>query len=144
VSEEQLCFEEITRPPKAVRKIVRKVSRVQYAVLREAGALPKRVAQVLRCLSWRRNATGQWSTAAELARWMCQHGEIPRDDSRLVAPRLTFLGPGERLRDGTVRGGGLIEALPLRTCRVTGKSAHPWRVRERGSQQQRFEYGGVN
>jgi len=140
---DQLSLIDIDRPPKAVRKVTRRVSRMQYVELRDTGQLAARVGQVLRCLAARYNATQKWSTAAELARWMFQKGELPRDDSRLVAPRLTFLGPGERHRDGTIRGGGLIEALPKRICTVTGAPAHPWRVRERGSIPDRTEYGGV-
>lgn len=136
---EQLCFEDIGRPPRAVRKRTRKVSRMQYVVLRDTGQLADREAQVLRCLAWHYNATQSWPTAAELARWMFRKSEIPRDDSRLVAPRLTYLGRGALQPDGTVKGGGLIEALPLRRCGVTGAKAHPWRIRERGSLQHRFD-----
>lgn len=115
------------------RKRVRAVSRQVYAELRDSGRLSNSVAKVLRNLAHAYNATQSWPTAAELAYFMKQKGELERDDPRAVAPRLTFLGPGERRRDGTIRGGGVIEKLPVRICRVTGSPAHPWRIREKGA-----------
>lgn len=141
---EQRCFDGIERPPKAIRKRTRKVSRMNYVVLRDTGALAHREGQVLRCLAAYFNRTTEWPTAAELAQWMHRKGELPRPDTRLVAPRLTYLGPGYQQPDGTVKGGGLIEMLPKRHCRVSGAKAHPYRIRERGSVQQQFDYGGVN
>lgn len=115
------------------RKRTRQVSRELYRHHRDTGDLAKRTDQVLRCLSWHFNLTTRWPTAAELARFMFEKGELPRDDSRLVAPRLTFLGPGEKRRGRPLSGGGLIEPLARRLCRVTEQFAHPWRVREQGT-----------
>jgi hypothetical protein len=116
------------------RKRVRAVSRAQYAALRDGNQLSKRAADVLRELAAFYNRTAYWPTAAELTRWMFEHRDLPRDDSRLIAPRLTEFSRGVKDRTtGVYRGGGLVDNLPARPCQVAGKKAHPYRITEAGA-----------
>jgi hypothetical protein len=120
------------------RKRVRQVSRAQYAELRDSDQLGTRAADVLRNLAAFYNRRADWPTAPELTQWMLEAGELPRLDFNLVRPRLTELCIGRHdAATGQLVGGGVIETLPRRQCRVTGRSAHPWRVREIGSAEAR-------
>lgn len=144
----QLALPEFTpRPLRAVRKAVRKVSRDQYAVLRDTGRLSKRAHEVLTALAHRYYVLQDWATPAELTRWMFRHGTITRESTNLVAPRLSDLVNGRWVRGrGGTRvqvGGGVCELLPKRVCRVTGTLAHPVRIREAGSTLPRLGYGGL-
>src|SRR5262249_11348914 len=94
-------------------------------------------ARVLRELAAYYNRRAVWPTCGELTRWMFEHADVARDDPRLVAPRLTELSRGRRTRPGEYAGGHVIEALPVRRCHVTGATAHPWRIREKGSAEPR-------
>lgn len=134
------------RPPRRIRKQVRKISRQQYAVLRDTGVLSAKAHAVLTALAHRYYVTQIWPTPAELARWMFQHGKIPRDSTNLVAPRISGLVNGEWRGRGRSRrqvGGGVCEYLPKRRCTVTQGDAHPVRIREAGSVLARFGYGGL-
>jgi tetrahydrodipicolinate N-succinyltransferase len=118
-------------------KVVRRVSRHVYAELRKSGRIGKQTHRVLTALAFYRNRTQEWPTAAELAAFMFSRGYLDRNDTRLVAPRLTELLRGKvvRLADGSKarKGGGVLMLLPVRTCRVTGARAHPVAIREAGS-----------
>lgn len=122
------------------RKTVRRVSRAQYAVLRDTpGLLTARQHAVLTAIAAIYNATQIWPTRGEIARWMFDHGRLPRPDHSLIAPRLTELSRGVMDRQTRqYHGGGVIEPLPARPCRVAQTPAHPWRVTEIGS---RFSVG---
>jgi hypothetical protein len=110
-------------------KRVRAVSKAVYRELCDSGRLSQRTADTLRCLAAYYDAWEVWPTVAELALWMWQHKDLPRPDSRLCAPRITELSRGVKNRTtGAYEGGGVIEALPARPCRVAGSKAHPWRV----------------
>lgn len=129
---------EAPRRPVAFRKAVRDVSRETYNVLADTGALGAMCTKVMRSLKAYINRHGHAPTPAELTRAMFEAGVIKRDATNLVAPRLTELDKGKtvRLPDGsTVRlGGGEIQKLPLRLCRVTGNQAHPVQPRQKGSE----------
>lgn len=118
-------------------KVVRKVSRQVYAELRRGGIVSRNTLRVLTALAWYRNSTQDWPTASELTRFMFQRKRLPRNDSRIVAPRLTEMLRGRvvRLEDGSKvrKGGGVLTLLPTRRCRVTGAKAHPVCIRESGS-----------
>lgn len=121
-----------TRPQP--RKRVRAVSSGRYRAMREDGALSRRAADVLRELAAFYNKRAYWPTVQELTFWMFNTGDLPRLDSRLIAPRITELSRGVMNRETREYvGGGVIEALPARRCRVAGSHAHPWRIREQGA-----------
>jgi hypothetical protein len=101
------------------RKRVRQVSRQAYAEVRATNA-GRRRDDVLRCLAACFNETQTWPTDAELTYWMFQRKELPREDPNLVRPRRFELMEM-----------GLLEKGTARKCRVTGKTAHPWKIRER-------------
>lgn len=101
------------------RKRVRQVSRQAYAEVRATNA-GRRRDDVLRCLAAFFNATQSWPTDAELTYWMFDRKELPREDPNLVRPRRFELMEL-----------GLVEKGSPRKCRVTGKTAHPWKIRER-------------
>lgn len=135
------------------RKAVRKVSRAQYAALRDTpGALGKRTHVVLTALAHRYYVTQVWPTPAELTRWMYETKRIPRDAVNLVAPRVSDLINGAWMRrrqdDGSVIrvqvGGRVCEYLPERVCTVTHGLAQPIRIVEAGATLARFGYGGRN
>lgn len=118
-------------------KVVRRVSRQVYAELRKSGAVARSTARVIVSLAWYRNSTQVWPTAAELTAFMFDKKRLPRNDTKLVAPRLTELLKGKVIHrpDGRkVRlGGGVLTLGPVRKCRVTGGKAHPVCIREAGS-----------
>jgi hypothetical protein len=122
-----------SRPPSGVRAI----SRETYNCLADTGALGAACTKVMRSLKYFINSKGYPPTPAELTRHMFQLGVIPRDYVNLVAPRLSNLEKGNRVRqaDGTVIrvGGGEVEKLPVRKCHVTGNDAHPVQPRQKGS-----------
>ncbi len=129
------------------RKIVRQVCRQHANRLRDAAKQDReagretKAQQVHRCLAAYFNKYGYWATASELRVYMFTHGEIAHDNPNLVSPRLAVgvNGDVKRLKDGTkIRvGGGLYELLPLRVCKITGDSAHPYKIREVGSKESR-------
>lgn len=118
-------------------KIVRRVSKLVYARLRDSGQANRRSWQVITALAYYRNRSMAWPTAGELTRFMYQRKKLKREDPRLVAPRLTEMLRGKvvRLPDGSKvrRGGGLLTLLPARTCQFSGATAHPVAIREAGS-----------
>ena len=120
-------------------KVVRRVSRQVYAELRAGGHVGRQTVKVLTALAWYRNCRQEWPTAAELTAFMYGKGRIARNDSRLVAPRLTEMLRGKvvRLADGSKarHGGGVLTIGPARKCGISGKSAHPIAIREAGSQE---------
>ena len=105
------------------RKRVRAVSKAVYAELRDSERLSKREADVLRELAAYYNRRAEWPTVGELTAWMHEHRDIPRNDTRLVAPRMTALCRTHRI----------VEPLPARPCAVLGSKAHGWRVTEAGA-----------
>jgi hypothetical protein len=130
----QLGLLDVVARDERPRKRVRAVSKAQYAALRDGDRLSKRAADVLRELAAFYNRRAYWPTAAELTRWMFKHRDLPRDDSRLIAPRLTEFSRGVKDRKtGVYHGGGVIENLPARPCQVAGKKAHPLRITEAGA-----------
>src|SRR3990167_1672334 len=125
------------RIERAPRKLARAVSKETYNVLADTGMLGSACTKVLRSLKAYINRWQTCPTPAELTREMFGTGVIKRDDTRLVAPRITEMSlgkivyvHGERVRVGC----GEIELLPIRRCAVTGMSAHPIRPREKGSE----------
>lgn len=126
------------RRPAPFRKAVRAVSKETYNVLADTGALGAATTKVMRSLKAYINKHAVDPTPAELTRWMFETGVIKRNDTNLVAPRLTELHKGRVMRRkgcAPVRvGGNEIEKLPLRVCRETGNEAHPVRPRQRGSE----------
>jgi hypothetical protein len=121
------------------RKQVRKVSRQQYAELRDSDRLSAGQHAVLTAIAAIYNSRQDWPTRAEIATWMFEHGRLPRNDVSLIAPRLTELSRGLMNRKTRVyEGGGVIEALPGRPCRIAQTAAHPWRIVEVGA---RFRIG---
>lgn len=118
-------------------KVVRAVSRQVYAELRKSGAVAKSTSRVLVALAWYRNSRQEWPTAAELTRFMFERKRLPRNDTKLVAPRLTELLKGKAITRSDGRkvriGGGLLTLGPARRCSVTGSKAHPVQIREAGS-----------
>lgn len=118
-------------------KVVRRVSRQIYARLRDSGAAGRQTHRVITALAYYRNRSMAWPTPAELTEFMFRKKRIDRNDTRLVAPRLTELVRGRvvKLPDGQKvrKGGGVLTLLPLRTCAVTGNRAHPVAIREAGS-----------
>jgi len=116
------------------RKRVRQVSKGQYAALRDGDRLSGRTADVLRELAAFYNRRASWPTVQELTTWMFERGDLPRNDSRLIAPRLTELCRGIKDRQtGEYRGGGVIESLPARPCAIAKTKAHPLRITEIGA-----------
>jgi len=117
--------------------VVRRVSRQVYAELRAGGYVSRQTVKVITALAWFRNRTMAWPTPAELARFMHEQHRIPREDTRLVAPRITECVRGRVVTraDGTKarKGGGVLTLLPRRRCHVTGAWAHPVAIREAGS-----------
>jgi len=103
------------------RKRVRQVSKQAYAEVRATNA-GRRRDDVLRCLAACFNESQVWPTDAELTYWMHRRGELPREDPNLVRPRRFELMEM-----------GLVEKGTARPCRVTGKTAHPWRIVEAGT-----------
>lgn len=130
-------MERLDAQPVKVRKNVRKVSKETYNVLADTGLLGAATTKVMRALKHCINTTQTPPTPEELALWMFQHGVIPRARVQVVAPRLTELHIGKFVRrkgqEPLRVGGGEVEKLPLRVCRVTGNMAHPVRPREKGS-----------
>lgn len=123
-------------------KVVRRVSKQVYAELRRSGYVKRSILKVLTALAYYRNSTQQWPTPAELTEFMFKIKRIPRNDSRLTAPRLTELIRGwdilEPISGRRVRvGGGVCDQLPRRRCRITGQYAHPVAIREAGSNERR-------
>jgi hypothetical protein len=129
------------RRPVPFRKAVRDVSRETYNVLADTGALGAATTKVMRSLKAYINKHADYPTPAELARWMFQTGVLKRDNVNTVAPRLTELHIGKIVRrqgqDPARVGGGEIEKLPLRVCRVTGGDAHPVRPVQKGCEGRR-------
>jgi hypothetical protein len=119
------------------RKTVRKVSRQQYAVLRDTNVLPARRHAVLTALAHYYNARAQWPTTSELVRWMVDHQTLTLPSANWISGRITELVTGRKVmgKDRSVSwvGGGVCEFLPARPCTITGKPAHPVRIREAGS-----------
>jgi hypothetical protein len=136
--------ERVERP----RKRVRAVSKQVYAELRDTGRLVESNQKALTALAAYYNRFAVWPTTRELVQWMFEDGRLPAPSGNLVSGRFTFLTYGIKrtLKDGTVihEGGGVCEFLPKRTCRVSGKSAHPIRIREAGSLLDPHSYGGRN
>mgnify|MGYP006921317918 CR=1 FL=1 len=118
-------------------KLVRSVSRQMYAELRRNGSLGASTRRALVGLAGYRNRYQEWPTPAELTRFIYHRKRIARDDTKLVAPRLTEFVRGRVVTIkgvGKVRkGGGLCTLLTARRCRVTGHPAHPVAIREAGS-----------
>lgn len=118
-------------------KVVRAVSKQVYAELRKSGRIAIATRRALVGLAAYRNATQQWPTPAELTHYLFTKKRLPRDDTKLVAPRLTELIRGRVVTLKGVgkvrRGGGLLTLGPARKCRVTGNPAHPVAIREAGS-----------
>lgn len=118
-------------------KVVRRVSRQVYAELRAGGYVGRNSLKVLTALAFYRNRYQEWPTASELTAFMFGKRRINRNDTRLVAPRLTEMLRGKvvKLPDGSKvrRGGGVLVLLPVRKCGITGVSAHPIAIREAGS-----------
>lgn len=129
------------RAERAPRKLARAVSKETYNVLADTGALGAMSTKVMRSLKAFINRHQYAPTPAELTLEMFRTGVIKRDDTRLVAPRITELARGKVIthKDGRRErvGGHEIELLPIRSCAVTGSSAHPVRPREKGSQEPR-------
>lgn len=131
-------YDQPVKPERAApfRKAVRQVSKETYNVLADTGALGASTTKVMRSLKAYINRHADYPTPAELCRWMFQTGVIKKDHVNRVAPRLTELHKGKvvRQKDGTrVRmGGGEIEKLPVRQCRVTEGNAHPVRPVQKG------------
>ncbi len=123
--------------PRRAWKLQRQVSRLQFTELRDSGTLDKWAQAFSDALTAYLNRFNDPPTLKELTRWAFEDGRIPADDPNLFRPRCTELGPGKRRRqrDGsyTVVGGGQIEYLPVRRCRITQRKAHPIRPREAGS-----------
>lgn len=118
------------------RKRVRQVSRAQITAMRDSGQVSARQQAFLDALAAHFNRYNVAPTIAELTAWAYSVGRLPRNDPNLMRPRASELGPGVRRvrKDGTVWiDGGLqmIEFLPKRRCRVTGKTAHAIRLKER-------------
>jgi hypothetical protein len=146
VSSQPSLLDVVTRDEKP-RKNVRRVSRAQYAVLRDTGTLTDRQHAVLTAIAAFYNRTASWPTPAELTRDMFRRRLIPRESSNIVAPRISDLVNGEWVKGPgktrVQRGGGVCELLrPKRVCAVTGGLAHPIRIRERGSTLDPHGYGG--
>lgn len=125
--------ERVERP----RKHVRKVSRAQYAVLRDTNALPARRHVVLTALAHHYYVRQVWPTTSELVRWMVDHQKLSLPSANWISGRITELVKGRKTvgKDGAVTwiGGGVCEFLPARPCTITGNPAHPIRIREAGS-----------
>lgn len=120
-------------------KVVRRVSKAVYAELQKDGKVAARTRRVIVGLAAYRNRTMAWPTASELTADLFSRKRLERNDTRLVAPRLTELLRGRvvRLADGTKvrKGGGLVTLQQARTCAVSGQKAHPVAIREIGSGQ---------
>lgn len=137
--------ERLERP----RKQVRKVSRQQYAVLRDTDVLTARQHQTLTALAHYYYVVAEWPTPAELTRFMFTRGTIARESVNIVAPRISDLVNGEWVwrgekphRERVQVGGGTCEYLPVRVCTVTQGKAHPVRIVEAGAVLDRYGYGG--
>ncbi len=115
-------------------KRMRAVSKHQYAQLRDTDRLQQRQHDFLTALAAYTNRWGVAPTVAELAEWAHADGRLPRPDPNLYRPRATELSKGERRRGRPTKGGGVIELLPRRRCRVTGRAAHPLRIIEAGAE----------
>lgn len=102
------------------RKRVRQVSRDVYRELCNTNALADSEAKVTSHLERYCDEKREYPTALELTRFMHQLKAIPREDANLVRPRLTELCLA-----------GVVDAIGRRTCRVSGRSAHGWKIRER-------------
>lgn len=115
------------------RKRVRAVSKAQYAVLRDTpGLINRRQHEFITSLAAYVNRYQEAPTVAELVVWAHADGRLPRPDPNLYRPRATEMSRGRKV-DGRYIGGGAIELLPHRTCRVSGKQAHPLRIVEIGA-----------
>lgn len=107
------------------RKRVRATSREAYRqrrtldVQREAEGKETASGRTLRLLAWHWNATQLSPTALELMEWARSKGER-LFDANAIRPRLTELIDS-----------GLVESAGKRTCGVSGKTAHCWRVVQR-------------
>lgn len=136
------------RPVRPARKIVRTVCRENANRLRDEAKKDRsegketKEQKVLRCLAAFFNHYAYWPTAHELTYWMAapDRKEIPAPNINLVAPKLTIGLNGDLVTEHGVKvrkRGGLYETLPLRTCRITGGQAHPYKIREVGSKETR-------
>lgn len=106
-------------------KRVRAVSSERYHAMVETGERRAMQQAFLAALVAYEAAEQHWPTLAELVTWAHRHGALPRPDPNLYRPRATELV------------GSIVEYLPRRICAVTGKQAHPVRLREIGSHQPR-------
>lgn len=130
------------RPIRTRSKRVRDISRQNNNRLRDEAKADKAAGRetkeqmVHRCVAAFANRYGYWATAHELTYWMAERKEIPSPNINLVAPKLTIGLNGDLVTVSGVKvrkRGGLYETLPLRTCRITGGQAHPYKIREVGS-----------
>lgn len=106
-------------------KRVRAVSTERYRELVETGAIHIRQQEFVDRLLLYRQQVGAWPTMKELVTWAHRARYIVSPDPNIWRPRATELV------------GSIVEYLPRRICAVTGKQAHPVKVREVGSLQPR-------
>lgn len=111
----------LTRPHKRVRA----VSTGRYREMVETGAIHIRQQEFVDCLLLYRQQVGEWPTMKELVTWAHRAHYIVSPDPNIWRPRATELS------------GSIVEYLPRRICAVTGKQAHPVRLREIGSREPR-------
>ncbi len=112
-------------------------SKAQITELRHSGTLADREQTVMDGIAAYFNAKGDWPTAPELTRWLFEAGKIAREDFNLVRPRLTELCIGRREWNESKQayelvGGGRVITQGRRTCRVTERSAHPYKLPQVG------------
>lgn len=124
-----------------VWKDVRMVSKQLIHELQHSGYVKRSMRRVLIALVRYRQVTQAWPTPAELTGFMFRQGWIPRNELRIVAPRLTELIRGWDIRPKDAPkyrvGGGVCDQLPARVCEVTGQKAHPVAIREAGSNERK-------
>ena len=124
-------FAAAPKPDLEPRKHGRDTSRARIDYMRDHGLVTARQHLFLDALTTYTHQHGA-PTLGELTDWAWRRGFIPRNEGGFFGPRCTELGPGTRRRqpDGsyTTTGGGVIEYLPARVCRITGATAHPIRV----------------
>ncbi len=129
------------RRPRKAWKRSRQVSRQSFTQLRDSGELGERQQVFADALTAHMNRFNNPPTLAELTKWAFEDGRIPRNDPNIFRPRATEFAIGKLVtrKDGSqvVIGGGAIEYLDARKCRVTGASARPIRPREAGSEELR-------
>lgn len=127
-----------TRVRKAWKRS-RQVSRQSFTELRDSGELGRRQQVFADALTAHMNRFNNPPTLAELTEWAFNDKRITRNDPNIFRPRATEFAIGKVIhhKDGrtTVIGGGLIEYLEARTCKVTGATARPIRPREAGSEE---------